>query len=219
MAEPFFLRPSRMAPALAVALMWATPAIVAMQTAPAAAQNVEDLARQLAAPSASAVKADARADDGCAQKLPDGSCPDMPGTRQWVKTGATASAGLGRAARAQPARAASTQAVRQDIAMTFLVGSAQLTDSAKATLDRFAQALSRIGSYRPFTVEGHTDRSGSRETNQALSQARAQSVVDYLSSKGVDRTRLAARGYGFDKPLQGRDAGDPANRRVEVAAR
>jgi outer membrane protein OmpA-like peptidoglycan-associated protein len=102
--------------------------------------------------------------------------------------------------------------------MSFALGSAELTASAKAALDRFAAALARIPKWRPFAVEGHTDRSGSRELNLALSAARARSVVDYLASKGVDRRQMKARGYGYDRPLQGRGADDPANRRVELFA-
>ena len=128
---------------------------------------------------------------------PDGTQPDVACTRQWVKG----------------------KVVRQDIQMSFELGSAQLTAAARSTLDRFAAGLIRVGSFRPFTIEGHTDRSGSKALNAQLSQARAKSVVDYLASKGVDRSRLAARGYGFDRTLPGRSAADPANRRVEVVAR
>lgn len=127
----------------------------------------------------------------------DGTPRDVQCTRQWVKG----------------------SVVQQNINMTFALGSADLTASARSALDRFASGLKRIRYFRPFTVEGHTDRSGSRELNLALSQARAASVVNYLASKGVDRSRLTARGYGFDKPLPGRGATDAANRRVEVLAR
>jgi OmpA-OmpF porin, OOP family len=128
---------------------------------------------------------------------PDGTPPDTACTRQWVKG----------------------KVVRQNIQMSFELGSAQLTAAARGTLDRFAAGLIRVGSFRPFTIEGHTDRSGSRALNATLSSARARSVVDYLASKGVDRGRLTARGYGFDRPLAGVGAADPANRRVEVVAR
>jgi outer membrane protein OmpA-like peptidoglycan-associated protein len=162
---------------------------------PAAAQSVDELAKQLAAPSAAAPA-------GCSATLPDGSCADEPDTRQMV---------LGRATPA-------ARPIRADIKMSFLVNSANLTAQARATLDRFAAALVRVGSYRPFVVEGHTDQSGSRAANLALSQARANSVVDYLAGRGVDRKRLTAQGYGPDRPLQGRTPDDPANRRVEVSA-
>jgi OmpA-OmpF porin, OOP family len=181
-----------------------------MAAAPAVAQNVEELAKQLAQPAAPAPAA-APQEPACVATLPDGSCADQPDTRQMVLRRPSAAA----------ASVASTVArtIRADINMSFLVGSAELTTQARATLDRFAAALVRAGSYRPFTVEGHTDRSGSRDTNRALSQARAASVVNYLSAKGVDRSRLAAQGYGYERPLSGRSADDPANRRVEVVAR
>lgn len=128
---------------------------------------------------------------------PDGTQPDMVCTRQWVKG----------------------RVVRQDIQMSFLVGSADLTVEARQILDRFAAGLLRVGMFRPFTVEGHTDSSGGPAVNIALSQARAANVVAYLAAKGVDRNRLTARGLAYDRPLPGRRADDPANRRVEIVAR
>jgi outer membrane protein OmpA-like peptidoglycan-associated protein len=186
--------------------------LLALLAAPAAAQNVEDLAKQLAAPppAATAPAAPAPADD-CIARLPDGSCADMPDTRQMVLKRPAAAAGA--------AAAGVAGAIRSDIKMSFLLGSAELTAEARGILDRFARALVQVGSYRPFVVEGHTDASGSRETNVALSRARAQSVVNYLAAKGVDRSRLTARGYGPDRPIAGRTPDDPANRRVEVTAR
>ena len=180
-----------------------------LAASPVAAQSVEELARQLAQPAAPA--AAARVEPACAATLPDGSCADQPDTRQMVLRRPSAAAGA--------AVATVTRAIRADINMSFLVGSAELTSQARGTLDRFAAALVRAGSYRPFTVEGHTDRSGTRDTNRTLSQARATSVVNYLAAKGVDRNRLTAQGYGSERPLAGRSAVDAANRRVEVVAR
>lgn len=131
------------------------------------------------------------------QVNPDGTKPTVPCTRQWVKG----------------------RVVRQNIRMSFNLGSAELTQAARASLDGFAQGLKTVGAFRPFTVEGHTDSSGSAATNQRLSRARAQAVVDHLAARGVDRSRMTARGYGFSRPLPGRPASDPANRRVEVVAR
>lgn len=151
----------------------------------------------------------------CPQKLPDGTCPDEVSTRQLVLPGAAgASPGA-----ARPAARAPVRAVRQNISMTFLLGSAELTEAAKARLDQLAAELAKVRTYRAFTVEGHTDRTGSRETNLALSQARARSVVDYLASRGVDRAKMTARGFGFDRLLPGVSATSPAQRRVEVSAR
>lgn len=173
----------------------------------AIAQDVEGLARSLAATPKPAEPA------ACPKKLPDGSCPDQVDTRQMRLPGA---ASIGAATSRLASSAVS--AIRSDISMTFVKGSSDLTAAAKATLDRFAHALTAASTYRAFTVEGHTDRSGSREINQALSQARAESVVHYLTANGVDKARMTAKGFGFDKTLKGHAPEDAANRRVEVSA-
>lgn len=168
----------------------------------AAAQQptIEELAEQLREPPA-AVEPEAP----CEYRLGDGSCADVAETRQFINAAKVA--------------APAARAVRFDIQMSFLLNSADLTAQARATLDRFAARLLSIGSFRPFAVEGHTDSSGTREANQQLSRARAEAVVNYLAAKGVDRSKLVAQGYGYDRPLAGRSADDPANRRVEVVAR
>ena len=69
---------------------------------------------------------------------------------------------------------------------------------------------------RKFRIEGHTDSVGSREANLELSRRRAQSVVDFLASQGADPAKFEVQGYGPDKPLDGRNAANGANRRVKV---
>ena len=66
-------------------------------------------------------------------------------------------------------------------------------------------------------VQAHTDDRGSKSYNQRLSQSRAQSVVNYLVSKGVAIERLVAKGYGEMKPTATNDTalGRSKNRRVE----
>ena len=186
--------------------------LIAFGAAPAfaAGPDVEGLAKQLAAkPKPGGDSAE------CPKKLPDGTCPDLVDTRQ-MRLGGSATSSMSSAA--SSATRATANAIRSDISMTFLKGSAELTASAKATLDRFAKALVAAGSYRPFTVEGHTDSSGPRDVNLALSQARAESVVKYLAKDGVDASRMTPKGYGFDRPLKGVSPDKPANRRVEVSA-
>jgi len=70
-------------------------------------------------------------------------------------------------------------------------------------------------------VEGHTDDRGDPAANRALSQARAEAVVDWLAAHGVERGRLAAQGFGPDRPLTANDtaAGRARNRRVDLLAR
>lgn len=66
-------------------------------------------------------------------------------------------------------------------------------------------------------VEGHTDNRGAVATNQALSEARAQAVRDYLVSQGIDPERLEAVGYGDSRPIAPNltARGRELNRRVE----
>jgi outer membrane protein OmpA-like peptidoglycan-associated protein len=68
-------------------------------------------------------------------------------------------------------------------------------------------------------VGGHTDNTGRKATNVRLSQARANTVRDYLIGKGVDGARITAKGYGPDQPVAENTtvAGRAANRRVELS--
>ena len=69
-----------------------------------------------------------------------------------------------------------------------------------------------------FTVEGHTDSTGSEGLNQKLSESRAAAVKDYLVSNGIDASRLSSAGYGESKPIDSNKtrAGRANNRRVEI---
>ncbi len=106
---------------------------------------------------------------------------------------------------------------RADLRVSFVTGSAELTEAGQREAQKFAAALSNplLDGMR-FTIEGHTDSIGTRESNIDLSRRRAQSVVDYLAGKGADRARFDAVGYGYDKPLAGLSAKAAENRRVEV---
>ncbi len=66
-------------------------------------------------------------------------------------------------------------------------------------------------------ISGHTDNIGTAAYNKPLSENRAKSVVDYLISKGIDKTRMTFVGYGFDKPIATNDTEDgrQQNRRTE----
>lgn len=68
-------------------------------------------------------------------------------------------------------------------------------------------------------IEGHTDNVGAADYNMALSQKRAESVVNYLVDKfGIDRSRLTAKGYGLTRPIadNATDEGRQKNRRNEA---
>ncbi len=68
-------------------------------------------------------------------------------------------------------------------------------------------------------INGHTDNIESASTNKILSFKRANSVVDYLVAKGIDKARLSAKGYGSERPIVSNDDeadGREINRRTEM---
>jgi len=101
--------------------------------------------------------------------------------------------------------------------VNFANNSAELNAEAMAVLDQAAAGLQRRGDMK-VEVGGHTDNRGSAQLNRGLSQRRAESVMRYLVSKGVDAGRLSARGYGPDSPVADNKTADgrAANRRVEL---
>jgi outer membrane protein OmpA-like peptidoglycan-associated protein len=103
--------------------------------------------------------------------------------------------------------------------ITFPVNSAQIQPQFYSTLDQVAQTLASYPSTL-IDVYGHTDPSGGDRINVPLSQNRAQSVANYLSQRGVDRSRIATQGFGSSQPLAGNmnrtESERAANRRVEL---
>ncbi len=101
-------------------------------------------------------------------------------------------------------------------------GKSTLTENSKAVLDNLYQILTENPSFI-IELSSHTDGIGSDEGNMKLSQARAQSCVSYLISKGIPKDRLIAKGYGKTRPKvpntteDGKDdpAGRAINRRTE----
>jgi outer membrane protein OmpA-like peptidoglycan-associated protein len=102
--------------------------------------------------------------------------------------------------------------------ITFDTNSANLTPSAKQSLDVVGQALAsdKLSTFR-FAIEGHADPRGLATANLKLSQARAQSVRSYLiSSKNIDGARLEAVGKGDQELLNKSNRDAPENRRVTI---
>lgn len=117
----------------------------------------------------------------------------------------------------RPAPPAPNAGSRADLRIAFELGSDRMTSAGVAKARIFAQSLlmPELKSKR-FSIEGHTDSLGSADANLDLSRRRAQAVADFLTSQGVDRTRLEVKGMGAQEPLPGLKAKDPANRRVEA---
>lgn len=100
----------------------------------------------------------------------------------------------------------STPGSAQDFAVNvgdrvfFESDSSDLTSTAQATLDRQAAWLNRHGRYS-FVIEGHADERGTREYNYSLGARRAQTVRDYLISRGVSGSRMRTVSYGKERPV------------------
>ncbi|MCO5235070.1 MAG: OmpA family protein [Chitinophagaceae bacterium] len=100
----------------------------------------------------------------------------------------------------------------------FATSSFKLLAKSFKSLDEVAKILNEDPNLK-LDVEGHTDNTGIAEKNQTLSEQRAQSVVDYLTTKGgVDPTRLVSAGFGQDRPIADNKtaAGRAQNRRVDL---
>ncbi|GGO58776.1 peptidoglycan-associated lipoprotein [Roseovarius pacificus] len=83
----------------------------------------------------------------------------------------------------------------------FQVDQSTLTSTAQATLDGQAQWLLTNTDYNAV-IEGHADEQGTREYNLALGARRANSVHEYLVSKGVAGNRLKVISYGKERPIE-----------------
>lgn len=81
-------------------------------------------------------------------------------------------------------------------------GEKSLRPDAKRELDNLVLTMRKYPSLR-VEIFSHTDSRGDAATNKLISQKRAQSVVDYLASKGVARTRMKATGMGESSPVNG----------------
>jgi outer membrane protein OmpA-like peptidoglycan-associated protein len=99
----------------------------------------------------------------------------------------------------------------------FDTGKSALKSEAEKSLDEVAQILA-VYPKNKVLIEGHTDSSGNEDKNETLSLERAESVMDFFSSKGVDPDRMQIAGYGSLKPVADNktEKGREQNRRVEI---
>jgi outer membrane protein OmpA-like peptidoglycan-associated protein len=96
------------------------------------------------------------------------------------------------------------------------VAKATLRPESVAELDRLVMIMEQNPTL-VVEIGGHTDSDGSDVYNEKLSQARSQSVVDYLLDAGVAENRLVAKGYGEKEPMVPNDTKEnkQLNRRTE----
>ncbi|WP_417443198.1 OmpA family protein [Joostella sp.] len=150
------------------------------------------------------------ATNGCPDKDGDGvldkddKCPETPGT--------VANDGC-------PELSAEVQKALNNYAKTILfdTGKSTIKPQSKQVLADIIGILNEYPNAK-FTVDGHTDSTGSDSLNQRLSESRALSVKEYLVSNGIDGFRLSSAGYGETKPIASNSTRDgrAQNRRVEI---
>lgn len=107
--------------------------------------------------------------------------------------------------------------LRMASGITFDFNASTIKPQFRGTLDDVARTLAGYQSTY-VDVAGHTDSVGTDAVNQRLSEQRANAVADYLSRSGVNRARIATRGYGKSTPIASNadEAGRARNRRVEI---
>jgi outer membrane protein OmpA-like peptidoglycan-associated protein len=103
-------------------------------------------------------------------------------------------------------------------AVLFTSAKADLMPAAQIKLNDVANALIKEDPLSKIVVEGHTDSQGGASYNQDLSQRRAQSVRDYLVTRGIAADRITAQGFGPSRSLADNASpeGRANNRRVEI---
>lgn len=114
--------------------------------------------------------------------------------------------------------AAQAASVMEGSRINFVTSSAQIEDGSVALLERMTGIALACVDDGGLIVEvgGHTDSDGSDENNQALSEARAQAVVDFMTARGVPAGGLNAVGYGESQPIADNATaeGKAQNRRI-----
>ena len=100
----------------------------------------------------------------------------------------------------------------------FDLGKSTIRQESYAVLQNIADIMKEYPN-SSFVIEGHTDSTGRESTNQKLSDSRAASVRDYLTTIGMSGNRLSSVGYGESRPIasNANKAGRQQNRRVEIS--
>lgn len=135
----------------------------------------------------------------------DDECPDIPGT--------VANNGCPEV---------TTEVIKElnEYSKTILfdIGKASIRQESYAALQNIVDVMNEYPNAE-FHIEGHTDSTGSLQLNMRLSKERAAAVRDYLTTIGMDGSRLTSEGYGPERPIATNNtaAGRQQNRRVEIS--
>ncbi len=101
--------------------------------------------------------------------------------------------------------------------INFETGKSDIKSESQKIIDQVAEMLVQNPILK-ISIEGHTDNVGTPASNQTLSLNRAKAVVAALVAKGIEKTRLSAKGLGQTKPIADNITSDgkALNRRVEI---
>jgi OOP family OmpA-OmpF porin len=101
--------------------------------------------------------------------------------------------------------------------INFETSKAEINPESQGIIGQVA-AMMELDKSLKISVEGHTDNAGNPKTNQKLSESRANAVMAGIIAKGIDKSRLQAKGWGAAKPLADNNTEDAKarNRRVEI---
>ena len=101
--------------------------------------------------------------------------------------------------------------------INFDTGKSTIKDDSQPIIDQIFNLLNDNQALK-VSVEGHTDNTGTVDGNKKLSEDRAKAVADALTKKGINKTRLATKGWGQERPIADNrtDEGKTKNRRVEI---
>jgi outer membrane protein OmpA-like peptidoglycan-associated protein len=107
--------------------------------------------------------------------------------------------------------------VKFNSAILFDTNKSDLKPQSKTDLTEFARVLTEYKE-TDLVIEGHTDSTGRKAHNQKLSQERAEAVIAFLESQGVERRRMTGQGYADDRPVADNSTPDgrQQNRRVQI---
>lgn len=108
--------------------------------------------------------------------------------------------------------------VLNENAIRFDFDKATLTAQAKTNLNKIITVFKDYPDTN-IHIYGYTDNVGAQSYNLKLSERRAKSVADYLTSNGIYSSRITTQGFGIEDPIadNGTDSGRAENRRVEFA--
>jgi OOP family OmpA-OmpF porin len=90
-----------------------------------------------------------------------------------------------------------------------------LSDESDAVVDAVSGSYARCDLYK-LEIRGHADASGDAVTNQVISAARAEAVLEALKTRGVDAERVHLVAYGEQDAVTASGADEPLNRKTEV---